>query len=160
MFGFKKKSSKIELLAPSDGAVIDLSDTSDPVFSTGAMGIGFGLEPTDGSIYAPVAGKVTLIAETKHAIGFETSDGLQVLIHLGIDTVELKGRGFQLDVSQGQRVQAHTKLGTMNLRQIKAAGYKTTILTVITNSGELDLDFDLTTGETQSGRSVAQVTKK
>ncbi|GAW63623.1 PTS sugar transporter subunit IIA [Ligilactobacillus acidipiscis] len=160
MFGFKKKSSKIELLAPSDGAVIDLSDTSDPVFSTGAMGIGFGLEPTDGSIYAPVAGKVTLIAETKHAIGFETSDGLQVLIHLGIDTVELKGRAFQLDVSQGQRVQAHTKLGTMNLRQIKAAGYKTTILTVITNSGELDLDFDLTTGETQSGRSVAQVTKK
>lgn len=160
MFGFKKKSSKIELLAPSDGAVIDLSDTSDPVFSTGAMGIGFGLEPTDGSIYAPVAGKVTLIAETKHAIGFETSDGLQVLIHLGIDTVELKGRAFQLDVSQGQRVQAHTKLGTMNLRQIKAAGYKTTILTVITNSGELDLDFDITTGETQSGRSVAQVTKK
>ncbi|WP_432419161.1 PTS sugar transporter subunit IIA [Ligilactobacillus acidipiscis] len=160
MFGFKKKNSKIELLAPSDGAVIDLSDTSDPVFSTGAMGIGFGLEPTDGSIYAPVAGKVTLIAETKHAIGFETNDGLQVLIHLGIDTVELKGSAFQLDVSQGQKVQAHTKLGVMDLQKIKDAGYKTTILTVITNSGELDLDFDLTTGETQSGRLVAQVTKK
>lgn len=160
MFGFKKKVSKIELLAPTDGKIIELSNTSDPVFSIGAMGIGFGLEPSEGVIYAPVAGKVTLIAETKHAIGFETEDGLQVLIHLGIDTVELKGRAFQLDVSQGQEVQAHDKLGTMNLRQIKAAGYKTTILTVITNSGELDLDFDLTTGETQSGRSVAQVTKK
>lgn len=160
MFGFKKKNSNIELLAPAAGEVMDLSDTKDPVFSTGAMGIGFGLEPTDCQIYAPVSGKVTLLAETKHAIGFETNDGLQVLVHLGIDTVEMKGAGFRLDVEQGQKVKAHDKLGMMDLQKVNDAGYQSTILTVITNSGDLDLDFDLTTGDTQDGQSVAEVTKK
>ena len=157
MFGFKKKSSTTELLAPANGEVVDLSDTKDPVFSRGALGIGFGLEPATGEIYAPMTGKVTLVAETKHAIGFETTDGLQVLLHLGIDTVEMKGAPFELNVTVGQMVQAHDKLGTMDLQQVTAAGYLTTFLTVITNSGELDLNLDLTTGQTQAGQAVAKI---
>ncbi|MBN7273983.1 hypothetical protein GNF18_02185 [Ligilactobacillus pobuzihii] len=160
MFGFKKKNATNELLAPTNGEVVELSETNDPVFSTGAMGQGFGLDPTDGTIHAPVTGKITLVAETKHAIGFETTDGLQVLVHLGIDTVELKGKGFDLQVTAGQKVNAQDKLGTMDLEQIKAAGYQTTILTVITNSSDLDLDLNVTTGMTTAGQAVTVIEKK
>ena len=160
MFGFKKKNATNELLAPTNGEVVELSETNDPVFSTGAMGQGFGLDPTDGTIYAPVTGKFTLVAETKHAIGFETTDGLQILVHLGIDTVELKGKGFDLQVTAGQKVNAQDKLGTMDLEQIKAAGYQTTILTVITNSSDLDLDLNVKTGMTTAGQAVTVIEKK
>ncbi|GEN47686.1 PTS sugar transporter subunit IIA [Ligilactobacillus pobuzihii] len=160
MFGFKKKKATNELLAPTNGEVVELSETNDPVFSTGAMGQGFGLGPTDGTIYAPVTGKITLVAETKHAIGFETTDGLQVLVHLGIDTVELKGKGFDLPVTAGQEVNAQDKLGTMDLEQIKTAGYQTTVLTVITNSSDLDLNLNVTTGMTTAGQAVTVIEKK
>lgn len=160
MFGFKKKKATNELLAPTNGEVVELSETNDPVFSTGAMGQGFGLDPTDGTIYAPVTGKITLVAETKHAIGFETTDGLQVLVHLGIDTVELKGKGFDLPVTAGQEVNAQDKLGTMDLEQIKTAGYQTTVLTVITNSSDLDLNLNVTTGMTTARKAVTVIEKK
>ncbi|HIW89256.1 MAG TPA: PTS glucose transporter subunit IIA [Candidatus Ligilactobacillus excrementipullorum] len=159
MFGLKKKSTTMELLAPTDGEIINLSDTQDPVFSKGALGIGFGLDPSSGEIYAPVTGKVTLVAETKHALGFETADGLQVLLHLGIDTVEMKGAPFKLAAAQGQKVKAHDKLGTMDLQQISDAGYLPTVLTVITNSGDLDLELELTTGQTQAGQAVAKINR-
>lgn len=160
MFGFKKKKATNELLAPTNGEVVELSETNDPVFSTGAMGQGFGLDPTDGTIYAPVTGKITLVAETKHAIGFETTDGLQVLVHLGIDTIELKGKGFDLPVTAGQEVNAQDKLGTMDLEQIKTAGYQTTVLTVITNSSDLDLNLNVTTGMTTARKAVTVIEKK
>lgn len=81
----------ISLAAPVDGKLIQLSQVKDPVFSQGLMGQGFAIEPTNGDIVSPVTGTVTLVSETKHAFGIKTQDGADVLVHLGIDTVELKG---------------------------------------------------------------------
>lgn len=157
MFGLKKKSSDQQLLAPAAGQVVELAQTNDPVFSTGAMGVGFGLDPTDGTIYAPVTGKVTIVAETKHALGFKTTSGLEVLLHLGIDTVELKGAPFDFGVTVGQKVKAQEKVGTMDLKQITAAGYQTTIMTVITNSGDLDISLAVKNGQVEAGQIAAEV---
>jgi len=92
----------VTILSPVAGEVIPLAAVKDPVFSAGMMGLGFGVQPTSGDIVAPVSGKVTMIAETKHALGFTTPDNnLEVLVHLGIDTVDLKGAPFKLTVAAG-----------------------------------------------------------
>lgn len=157
MFGFKKRNAEHELEAPAKGNVVALADTKDPVFSKGIMGKGFGLEPTEGTIYAPISGKVTVVADTKHAVGIQTPNGLEVLLHLGIDTVELKGAGFDMNVKVGQKVKAKDKVGTMDLQKIKDKDYQTTILTVITNLSDKDVDLDLTTGKSEAGQPVAEI---
>lgn len=91
------KKTDIEILAPATGKVLPLCETKDEVFSAGTMGQGFGLEPSaEGEIevVAPVSGTVMMLADTKHAIGIQTADGLEILIHMGIDTVNLKGTPF------------------------------------------------------------------
>lgn len=104
--------AEIEILAPANGTILPLSETHDPIFSAGTMGQGFGLEPSgDGKIdvVAPVGGQVTMLAETKHAIGITTKDGLEVLVHMGIDTVNLKGSAFTVHCEQGSTVKAGQK---------------------------------------------------
>lgn len=98
--------NEIALLAPANGQVIALSKTSDPIFSKGTMGDGFGLTPTDNTVLAPVSGTISMIAETKHAIGITTKDGLEVLVHMGVDTVGLKGEPFDVVIKNGQEVKA------------------------------------------------------
>lgn len=159
MFGFKKKSAESELKAPAAGKIIELAETKDPVFSTGAMGQGFGLDPTDGTIYAPISGTVSVVADTKHAIGIQTGDGLEVLLHLGIDTVELKGQFFELDVSKGQKVSASDRLGSMDLEQIKSKGYETTIMTVVTNSADKGIEVVPEPGTIDAGQTAAHFNK-
>ena len=97
MFGFKKK--KLELAMPVDGKIISLTEVPDEVFSTGMMGQGFAIEPSSDEIYAPVAGTITNIFPTKHAISLKTKEGLELLLHLGLDTVELAGKPFEMFVS-------------------------------------------------------------
>ncbi|MDO4243160.1 MAG: glucose PTS transporter subunit IIA [Actinomyces sp.] len=122
------------LLAPVAGEVIALDAVPDPVFSSGALGQGYGVNPTDGRVVAPVAGTITLVAATGHALGFQTDDGLEVLLHLGIDTVELAGAPFSLGVEVGQRVSAGQDLGSMDLEAIVAAGKGTTAIVAVTNT--------------------------
>ena len=86
------KAQTVTILSPVNGDVIALNKVKDPVFSAGMMGLGFGVQPLSGEVVAPVSGQVTMVAETKHAIGFTTPDDhLEVLVHLGIDTVDFKG---------------------------------------------------------------------
>lgn len=94
------------LLAPATGAVIALAKTSDPIFSQGTMGDGFGLTPTIGKVVAPVSGKISMVADTKHAVGIVTEEGLEVLVHMGVDTVGLKGAPFTIKIENGQEVKA------------------------------------------------------
>lgn len=91
----------IKMLAPVDGQAIGITEVHDPMFSEKDMGDGFGVIPTNNEILAPVSGKVMLVASTKHAIGFKTDDGLEVLLHMGVDTVELNGTPFELFVKEG-----------------------------------------------------------
>ncbi|MDF7683131.1 glucose PTS transporter subunit IIA [Lactobacillus sp. ESL0679] len=143
------------LLAPANGKVVALSSIDDPVFSRGTMGQGFGLIPTDGEVVAPVSGKVVTIAETKHAIGIKTPDGLEVLVHMGIDTVTLKGQPFTINIQNGDEVKAGQTIAQMDLEAIKTAKLDPTIITVITNTNDAIDGLDITEGDTSSGAKVA-----
>ncbi|MFD1420310.1 glucose PTS transporter subunit IIA [Lactiplantibacillus songbeiensis] len=128
---------QVQLLSPVTGQLIALSDVQDPVFSQGMMGQGFGVEPDNGQVVAPVSGKITMVAATLHAIGFATKDGLEVLVHLGIDTVELKDNPpFKIKVQVGDEVQAGDEIGRMDLAAIKAAGKQKTVILAVTNSAD------------------------
>ncbi|MGX5378249.1 sucrose-specific PTS transporter subunit IIBC [Ligilactobacillus sp. LYQ135] len=122
------------IAAPVNGKVEDLSDTNDEVFSTKMMGDGAAIIPTDGTIYSPVDGKITVAYETKHAYGISSNEGAEVLIHVGIDTVNLKGEHFETFVKQGQTVKKGDKLGTVDIDAVQKAGYDPTVMTVITNT--------------------------
>lgn len=112
---FKKKKKKVlSLLAPINGTCISLSEVPDEVFSSKMMGDGVAIKPTSNKLFAPTDGKVTFIAETKHAIGFVTTDGQELLIHVGLDTVSLNGEGFSLSVEVNQEVRTGEQLLSFN----------------------------------------------
>ena len=146
------------LVAPTAGEAIPLASVPDPVFSTGALGEGFGVRPSSGDVVAPVGGAVTMVAGTGHAVGITTDDGLEVLLHLGVDTVELKGRPFALTAATGQRVRAGESLGTMDLEQIRQAGKDTTAIVAVTNSAAKGVSLELTAGPVEAGAHVASLT--
>lgn len=151
-------SSTQTLVAPTAGEAVPLASVPDPVFSTGALGEGFGVRPGSGDVVAPVGGAVTMVAGTGHAVGITTDDGLEVLLHLGVDTVELEGRPFALTVAAGQRVRAGEALGTMDLEQIRQAGKDTTAIVAVTNSAAKGVALELTAGPVAAGDRVAALT--
>ncbi|KRO16399.1 sucrose-specific PTS transporter subunit IIBC [Lacticaseibacillus saniviri] len=120
--------------APVDGTVVSLKTVDDQVFASEMMGKGAAIVPSDDNIYAPVAGTITVAYPTKHAYGLLADDGAEVLIHLGIDTVKLDGNHFTTTVSQGQHIDVGEVLGTMDRTAVKAAGYDTTVMIVVTNT--------------------------
>lgn len=156
MFGLFKKEDLWDnktILAPADGAVVPLSEVDDPVFSTGAMGDGIAIDPSDDKIYSPVSGEVTLVAPTKHGIGLKTDSGMEVLIHLGIDTVELNGAPFDINVKPGEKIKAGKLLGLMNRNQVESAGKKTTIMVLLTSGEKLEPE----TGSISHGDIIARL---
>ena len=147
---------QMRIVAPATGEAIELADVPDPVFSAGTMGEGLGIRPTTGTVQvlAPVDGTVVMVAGTGHALGFSTPQGLEVLLHLGVDTVELEGKPFDLGVAAGQTVSAGQPLGTMNLDAITEAGKDTTIIFAITNTAQRLSGIDVTTGPVQAGDAI------
>lgn len=131
------------LVAPVEGEVIPLSEVNDQVFSSGAMGKGFAVVPTNGVVKAPIDGEVTALFETGHAIGLTTKAGAEVLIHIGIDTVMLKGKGFDVKVKQGDQVKEGQTLIEFDLEGIKKAGYDPTVMTIVTDPHDVDVDFPI-----------------
>lgn len=145
--------SEETLYAPADGKVVAITEVSDPVFSQKMMGDGFAVQPTNGTIYAPVAGTISSIFETKHAIGILTPGGAEVLVHIGLDTVELKGAPFEVLVSEGDTVTPETKIAVMDLEAVTAAGKQTDVLTVITNAEKVR-QLSLTTTGTVTAKTA------
>ena len=132
---YKGVTEEVETVA--DGQVIDLADVKDPVFSQKMMGDGFAVEPENGKIYSPVAGTVTSVFPSKHAIGLVTDNGLEVLVHIGLETVRLEGKPFEVHVSEGQKVAAGDLLVTADLEAIKEAGRETSTIVVFTNAAAI-----------------------
>lgn len=128
--------ASVKLMAPMKGAVMGLHDVADEVFSKGLLGKGMAIEPVDGKVVSPIAGTVTTVFPTKHAIGLTDDHGMEVLIHVGLDTVSLNGEPFEALVSAGDRVEVGTELLQADLDAIKAAGLPTTTVVVITNTDE------------------------
>jgi len=126
----------VEVGSPMSGETVALTTVNDKVFASEALGKGVAIVPTDGKVYAPFAGTVVTAFPTGHAFGIKSDSGVEVLIHLGIDTVQLNGKGFTTAVAQGDKVAAGDLLGAVDLDAVKAAGYDVTTMVVITNTAE------------------------
>lgn len=140
--------------APATGTAVSLTDVSDPVFASLAMGKGIAVEPTDGKIVSPVDGTVTVVAETGHALGLLSDSGAEILIHIGIDTVELKGAPFTPLAKVGDHVRLGDVLMEADLGVIEAAGKKATTMLVITNTDAYSSVDQLATGAVKAGDAV------
>lgn len=149
-----------EIFAVATGKVMPITEVPDQVFSAQMMGDGFAILPTKEEVFAPISGKITNIFPTKHAMGIQTESGLEVLLHMGLDTVELKGEPFKLTVSEGQVLKKGDKIADMDLQKIKAAGKGTEIIVAFTNAERVE-NINLTkTGNVIANLVIGQVTSK
>ena len=146
-----------EVHSVADGEVINIEDVKDPVFSQKMMGDGFAVEPENGHIVSPVAGKVTSVFPTKHALGLVTDNGLEVLVHIGLDTVSLEGKPFEVKVSEGQTVAAGDLLVEADLDAIREAGRETSTIVVFTNGDAIKSVNVEHTGKLAANAPVATV---
>lgn len=144
--------------APISGQAIKLEDVNDQVFSSKLMGNGAAIIPSDTTIYAPVSGTITVAYETKHAYGIKSDNGAEILIHLGIDTVNLKGQYFDSKVSQGQHVTAGESLGSFEIEKITDAGYDPTLIMAITNTADFANVEPIETSQVKNGDPLVAVT--
>lgn len=149
---FKKRGFTVA--ATCDGKLMPITDVKDEVFSQKMLGDGYAIKPTDGKIYSPVAGTVTTVFPTKHAIGITTDNNLEILVHLGIDTVELKGEPFEVAVKQGDTVKQDDYLASMNTELITAENYDDTVIVVYTNMDVIKSVSDVSAGDTTHGDTV------
>lgn len=155
LFNKSKDSSNIEIVAPLNGKIVPLEEVPDPVFSEKMMGDGIAIIPRDGTVVSPVNGKVLHAAETKHAVGIQAEDGTEILIHVGLETVALKGEGFELKVQTGEEVRAGQALLNFNLDYIKEHAENTITPIVITNSATSGKTYTLTNDiEATAGKTV------
>ncbi|MBZ6015119.1 MAG: sucrose-specific PTS transporter subunit IIBC [Leuconostoc gelidum] len=144
-----------EINAPVAGELVDMTTVKDAVFSSGMMGKGIAIEPEDNKIFAPIDGEVTVAYATKHAYGLKSNDGVEVLIHIGIDTVNLDGKGFTSQVTQGQQVHRGDLLGTFDKQAIVDAGYPVTTMVIVTNTNSFpDVALDTNYGNTVQSNDV------
>ena len=157
MFTLFKKPETLN--ASVSGTVIPITEVEDEVFSQKMMGDGYAIRPTDGVIYAPTDGVVTQAFKTKHAVVFQTNNGIDLLIHVGLDTVELKGDGLTIHVSDGQKVKAGEPLITADFDYIKEQGKKTDVIVVLMNPDKIN-SFDVTYGEVAANEPVCKIKLK
>lgn len=137
----KKNTQQVQIHSPLSGEVIDLSDVKDEAFASGALGNGIAIEPSEGKLLAPASGIVTALFPTNHAVGITTESGVDILIHIGMDTVQLEGRYFTAHVSQGDRVEKGQLLIEFEMDKIKEAGKPLTTPVVVTNHKEFTLNL-------------------
>ncbi|MEW1808396.1 glucose PTS transporter subunit IIA [Pseudarthrobacter sp. NPDC080039] len=151
------RTETIQLAAPCAGSVVPLSQVSDPVFASGAMGPGIAVEPSEDTIVSPVSGTIAVAMKTGHAFGIKTDDGAEVLVHVGIDTVTMQGAGFHNPLARGARVEAGQRLVTADLKTIREAGHPATVLLVVTNGPKDAPVQPLAQGAVTPGTLIAAV---
>ncbi|MCZ0716982.1 PTS sugar transporter subunit IIA [Aerococcus kribbianus] len=146
-----------DIFAVADGDFVAIDAIDDPVFSQKMMGDGYGITPDNGEIYAPVKGTVMSIFQTKHAVYIKTDSDLEVLVHMGIDTVELEGGPFTIAVEEGQKVDKGSKIADVDLAALESAGKENTMVVIFTNMNEV-VDFEITgQGHVSAGDVLGQV---
>jgi PTS system sucrose-specific IIC component len=131
-------SSAGEIALPTPGKVIPYTEIPDPTFASGALGQGIGVEPEEGVVFAPMHGEISSVADRKHAIGISGAEDQELLIHVGVDTVEMKGDGFKTFVEEGDKVKRGQKLMEFDIGKIKAAGHPDTVVVLLTNSDDYE----------------------
>ena len=142
---------------PIVGDVVALADVNDPVFSSGAMGQGIAVKPSQGVVYAPADAEVSIAFPTGHAYGLKTANGAEILIHVGIDTVSMNGEGFSQKVNQGDKVKAGDVLGTFDSAKIAAAGLDNTTMVIVTNTADFASVNSVASGSVAKGDAIIEV---
>lgn len=145
------------IVSPIVGQMVDLKDVNDPVFSSGAMGQGVAVKPSEGVVYAPADAEVTIAFATGHAYGLKTANGAEILIHVGIDTVSMNGDGFEQKVAQGDKVEAGDVLGTFDAAKIAAAGLDDTTMVIVTNTADYASVTPVAEGTVAKGDAVIEL---
>ena len=158
LFG-KNKTKTHTLSACVSGTVVPMKDISDSVFRDGILGFCAGIEPDDGNILSPADGIITQISETSHALGIRTDSGAEILIHAGIDTVQMLGEGFSAAVSEGERVKAGQLILTCDLGKIREAGYETIVITAVTNSADFEEVRSAASGRIGAGECLLEIVR-
>jgi sugar PTS system EIIA component len=150
-----KKTKTQQLFAPVTGEIIPLEEVPDPVFNQKMMGEGIAIIPAEGNVVAPVNGTIIQIASTKHAVGLRAEDGSEILIHVGLETVSLKGEGFKVAVEMGEKVTVGQLLLEVDWDYIRTHAKSTVVPMVITNSSEGKKQFEITSEKTGvAGKTV------
>ena len=152
MFEFFKKNNEKCLVAVQTGKVISIKEVPDEVFSEKILGDGVAIIPSEDDVVSPVDGEVIQVAETGHAFCIRSDDGMDILIHIGVDTINLKGEGFESFVSAGQKIRAGDLIGKANIKLIEERGYPTHTAILITNMGELK-DMKTIFGSAEKGKT-------
>lgn len=161
----KKRGNTVEevtfpamLGAVTKGTFITMGKIPDEVFSSGVLGPCCGIDPDEGKVYAPIDGKVSQLTDTLHAIGI-SAGGMEILIHVGVDTVDMNGDGFSNAVKLGQSVKKGDLLLTMDLKKIQNAGHPTTVITAVTNGDDFSSVEEIGSGVVLPGNDVLRVSK-
>lgn len=141
----------------ANGEVIAIDQVDDPVFSQKMMGDGFAVIPEDTTIYAPIDGAISSIFPSKHALGIKTEEGIEVLIHMGLDTVEMKDSAFTILVTEGQKITAGESIAIADLEKIKAAGKQTTMIVVFTNGEKVNAFHLDKVGKQEPGTTIGRL---
>ncbi len=157
MFNFRKK--KNAFLATQNGKIIDLKDVPDEAFSQKMLGDGVAIMPTGNDICSPVDGTIIQVTDTLHAYGIASDDGLDVLVHVGINTVELKGEGFETLVKEGDKVKAGDVIARADLPLIKSKGYELYTPVLITNMDDIK-ELSVCDGNVEAGKTVIMTYSK
>ena len=162
---FKKKeepvvpAGPIMVAADAKGTVVKMEDIPDEVFAQGILGQCCGIDPAVGEVYAHIDGEITQAPDTLHALGIQGAGGVEVLIHVGVDTVEMKGDGFAAKVKLGDKIKKGQLLLTMDLDKIKAAGHPAVVITVVTNTDDFASVDLVAEGNVEPGADMLKVTK-
>jgi len=146
-----------EFVAPANGQLIPIDQVQDEVFSQKMMGEGFAVVPENGEIASPITGTVVSVFPTKHAIGLKTTDGIEVLLHMGLDTVDLEGAPFEIKVHEGEKIKAGKIVADVDLAKIQAADKLTTMVVVFTNGDKVKAYHYDKTGLVSRGESVGTI---
>ena len=153
LFGKKEEINPNHVYAPMAGEAVAISEVPDPTFSSGAMGNGIAIKPTDGKVCSPVNGTVDMMFDTGHAVTLVSDNGIEILIHVGLETVGLEGKPFQVKVQNGQKVKKGDLLFVADLEAIQAAGLPTITPVLVCNSDDYTT-FNVTTGKAVTNADV------
>ncbi len=159
IFGGKGEEA-YTLGSPAKGKAVPLAQVNDPTFADGILGKGAAVIPSEGKIYAPVDGTVGMMFETKHAVSLTTEYGAEILVHVGLDTVELKGKFYEGHVKAGDKVKAGDLLISFDIDQVKAAGYDVVTPVLVCNTDDYASVDEVASGDVSVGDAVVKITKK
>ena len=157
---FEKNAKTISLKAVEDGRTIPMDEVNDQTFAQELLGPGIAIVPSNGTVVSPINGTIATVMDTKHAVCIQGEDGLELIVHAGLDTVELNGKYYQTYKEIGDQVKAGDVLLEFDLEEITKAGYDVTTPIVITNLGDYKITKCLTGQQVKAGKEVTQLTKQ